>query len=190
MKEYLFELIRFNIPDARVLDAFAGTGTIGLEALSRNAKSAVFIERDHRAFDLLKQNVSKIGVEDDSFCWRTDVCRTSFVPKGYENFLPYDVIFFDPPYPMVPGLKAGDPLHKALERLAKEQVSSEEAILMFRVPEKTDFEMPDVWSAVDEMSVASSTIHIFRKTASLDSTSPSPDEATDDASSADESSEP
>ncbi|MCA9039805.1 MAG: 16S rRNA (guanine(966)-N(2))-methyltransferase RsmD [Planctomycetaceae bacterium] len=168
MKEYLFEEIRANVQGARVLDAFAGTGTIGLESLSRGADSIVFMEQDHKAFDLLKQNVAKLGVEKETFCWRTNVVRSSFLPKGHENFLPYDLIFFDPPYPMVPGLKDQDPLYKALVRLHKDQVSAENALLLFRAPQKTDFEIPDIWTVVDELSVASSTIFFYRKTASLE----------------------
>ncbi|QDU81883.1 Ribosomal RNA small subunit methyltransferase D [Polystyrenella longa] len=168
MKEYLFERLRNNVPDARVLDVFAGTGTIGLEALSRGAKSVIFIERDHRAFDILKQNISKIGVEEETFCWRTDVFRTSFMPRGYEELQPYDVIFFDPPYPMVPGLKPSDPLYKSIERLAKEKVSSEDALLLFRTERYTEFELPAVWTIVDKMSVSSSTMYFCRKTSSID----------------------
>src|ERR687895_355607 len=72
VKEHLFQ--RLGAFDGeRVLDVFAGTGTIGLEALSRGARTAVFVERDHKAFELLRKNVAALGVTDETLCWRADV---------------------------------------------------------------------------------------------------------------------
>lgn len=169
MKEFLFEELRYNIPDARVLDAFAGTGTIGLEALSRGAKSVVFIEQDHKAFELLNQNIGRLEVESETFAWRSNILRSSFLPKGFDDFVPYDLMFFDPPYPMVPGMSAKDPLYKTLERVARDTVSSHEAVLLFRTERKTDFEIPPEWTVVDELTVSSSTMYFYRKTDSLES---------------------
>lgn len=163
MKEFLFERLCNVVPGCKVLDVFSGTGTIGLEALSRGAESVIFIEQDHRAFDILKKNVSKIGVEEETMCWRTDVLRCSFNPKGVDHLLPYDLIFFDPPYPMVPGMKAGDPLFKSLRRLARNTISSPEVTMIFRTGRKIDFDMPPEWELEETLSVSSSTMYIYRK---------------------------
>ena len=64
VKETLFERIGDELVDRKVADVFAGTGSLGLEALSRGAKSVVFIESDRRAFELLEQNVATLGVQD------------------------------------------------------------------------------------------------------------------------------
>lgn len=163
MKEYLFERLCNVVPGCKVLDVFAGTGTIGLEALSRGAESVIFIEQDHRAFDILKKNIAKIGVEEETMTWRANVLRCSFVPKGVDELLPYDLIFFDPPYPMVPGMKAGDPLYKSLKRLAKETVSSPEVTMIFRTGRRIEFDMPPEWELEETLSVSSSTMYIYRK---------------------------
>lgn len=135
----------------RVADIFAGTGTMGLEALSRGAQSVVFFEHDAHAHELLKQNVAMLGVEAETVCWRTDVFRTSFHPKGEscENFLPYDLIFFDPPYRLAPKIQPKSLLYAALERLAKPSLCEPEALLILRCDDHAEFELPPVW-ALDE----------------------------------------
>ena len=104
VKEILFERTQDLLVDRRIADIFSGTGSLGFEALSRGAQSVVFLESDGKAFELLKQNVAALGVEDRTLCWRTDALKSSFHPKGVDAFLPYDVVFFDPPYRMVAGL--------------------------------------------------------------------------------------
>ena len=74
-KVILFDRIEAKCVGARVADIFAGTGSLGFEALSRGAKTAVFAEADHRAHSLLKQNAAQLGIEQDVVCWRVDVTR-------------------------------------------------------------------------------------------------------------------
>ncbi|WP_272009630.1 16S rRNA (guanine(966)-N(2))-methyltransferase RsmD [Roseovarius sp. ZX-A-9] len=80
-------------PGARVLDLFAGTGALGLEALSRGAAHATFVENGRKAQDLLGQNITLCRVEDDSRVLRRDVRRIGPVEGA-----PFDLIFLDPPY--------------------------------------------------------------------------------------------
>lgn len=161
-KEHLFQKLG-DFRGERVLDVFAGTGTIGLEALSRGAESAVFVERDHKAFELLRRNVATLGVERDTFCWRVDVFRCSFRPKGREAMLPYDRIFFDPPYAIADQLRVGTPLYKAMERLARDDVSEPGAELVLRVPLRQEVAVPDVWGLDELMTFGGMAIHRLRK---------------------------
>lgn len=159
-KEILFENMGGTLNGERVLDVFAGTGTIGLEALSRGAARVVFIENDHRAFQLLRGNVERLGVQDETFCWRTDALRSSFRPRNLPDFTPFDLIFFDPPYRMISGLVPGSPLFKSLERLARTDVSRPAVRLVLRVPRKTPFQMPDVWCPAWNLAISSMEIHV------------------------------
>jgi 16S rRNA (guanine966-N2)-methyltransferase len=90
----LFNSIAQHIEGAKVLDVFAGTGAIGLEALSRGAHDVTFVERDHTAQQVLARNVTTLNVENRVVIARTNV----------ENWLTtrddglYDLIFADPPY--------------------------------------------------------------------------------------------
>jgi len=163
VKEMLFERIQHLLVDRRIADVFAGTGSLGLEALSRGAKSVVFLESDRKAFELLKQNVAALGVEDRALCWRTDALKSSYRPKGVDEFLPFDVVFFDPPYRMAADLGTDSPIDRALVRLARDTVTADSALLFFRVPTQTDVECPPCWQHDTTLAISSMEIHVFRK---------------------------
>lgn len=146
----------------RVADIFAGTGTMGLEALSRGAKSVVFYEQNHEAHGLLKQNVETLGAKDQTVCWRTDVFRTSFHPKGCPDFLPYDLIFFDPPYKLASKIQPGSLLYASLERLANPELCSPQAWLIFRCENHAEFEMPPAWVLDQEHRVSKMILYFLR----------------------------
>ena len=84
------------LPDARVLDLFAGAGGVGLEALSRGAAHATFVERDARAVAALETNIRTLGVEGRASVLRLDVARAlaRLAAEG-ERF---GIVFLDPPY--------------------------------------------------------------------------------------------
>ncbi len=163
-KEILFEHIEHALVGRRVADVFAGTGSLGLEALSRGAASAVFIESDRRAFELLKKNVSALGVEDRVLCWRTDALKSSFRPKGVDAFLPYDVVFCDPPYRMTAQGKAGGLLRQALQRLAREGTTGADALLFVRASAGSGLSSLSGWNHESALEISSMEIHVYRKT--------------------------
>lgn len=154
----------------RVADIFAGTGTMGLEALSRGAKSVVFFEQDHEAHTLLKQNVETLGAQAESVCWRTDVFRTSFHPKGCPDFLPYDLVFFDPPYKLAPKIRPQSLLYAALERLANPTLCAPNALLIFRCDNDAEFELPPVWKRDQVHRVSRMVLYFYRFQPDTDST--------------------
>lgn len=82
------------LPDARVLDLYAGSGALGLEALSRGAGRADFVENDPRAFRALGENVAKLGAANVATLHRTNALRFA----GALGELEFDVAFADPPY--------------------------------------------------------------------------------------------
>lgn len=162
-KEQLFENLGGELNGERVADIFSGSGTIGLEALSRGASSVVFLEKDRLAQEALHANVDYLGVNDETLCWRTDVLRTSFGPKNADGRLPYDLIFFDPPYKMVPGLTSRSQLGKSLIRLARPHVTSENSTLIFRTPRNARFEMPGIWIPQWELCSSGMTFHVYQR---------------------------
>jgi methylthioribose-1-phosphate isomerase len=162
-KEPLFAHLASVLADARVADVFAGTGTLGLEALSRGAKSVVFLEQDRQAVELLRENVETLGVAEECLCWQTDAVRSSFRPHNVPQFVPFDVIFFDPPYGMLEGLHPGGLLFRAVERLARSTVSAPDAILCLRAPVRAEFEVPAVWDLWKTVRVSSMAMHLYRK---------------------------
>jgi 16S rRNA (guanine966-N2)-methyltransferase len=162
-KVMLFDRIRDRLPQARVADLFSGTGTLGLEALSRGAQSVVFVERDHRAYALLRQNVAALGVSQQTLCWRIDLRRCSLLPKGEIAWTPYDVVFFDPPYAVAADLQQGGDWHRCLVRLARPALTSAGALLVVRTPRDEPIVLPPEWLPNYEIHIASMTITLAVK---------------------------
>ena len=97
-RESLFNILaggRFGDPvtDARVLDLFAGTGALGLEALSRGAAFATFVDDGMKALGLIRQNIALCGAEAETRIVKRDARR---LPPNEDA--PYDLVFLDPPY--------------------------------------------------------------------------------------------
>ena len=93
VKEALFSIIQFEIPTARVLDLFGGTGQLGIEALSRGAKSAVFVDAGEPACRLIRENLKRTKLENEAKVVRSDYL--DYLKRCREKF---DIIFLDPPY--------------------------------------------------------------------------------------------
>lgn len=94
VKETLFAILGERVPDARVLDLYAGSGAIGIEALSRGATSADFVEHGRAPLDALRANLAKTRLEADARVHATDVDRFLATPDGG----PWDLVILDPPY--------------------------------------------------------------------------------------------
>jgi len=94
-KQVIFDVLatRVDLDGARILDIFAGSGSLGIEALSRGAAAVTFIERSGEALAVLEQNLLSLGIADRCERVRSDVYR--FLESGRK---PYDVVFADPPY--------------------------------------------------------------------------------------------
>lgn len=93
VREAWMSIVSAWLPDARVLDLFAGSGALGLEALSRGAREAHFIENAARSLDVLTKNITALGADDRAVVHRADAM--TFLEKLGER---YDVAFADPPY--------------------------------------------------------------------------------------------
>jgi len=100
VRESLFQIIlnyfSQDISETKLLDLFAGTGALGLEALSRGASTCVFVEKDIRAIKLIKKNIKTLGVDKRSLIIKSDVRRLSV--KNFKHLIPFDIILADPPY--------------------------------------------------------------------------------------------
>jgi 16S rRNA (guanine(966)-N(2))-methyltransferase RsmD len=93
LRETLFNVLAPRITGARVLDGYAGTGAVGIEALSRGAAHVTFVERDARAAALIETNLAHSGVTD-----RYAIIRAGFAGNDDALGGAFDLIFLDPPY--------------------------------------------------------------------------------------------
>jgi 16S rRNA (guanine966-N2)-methyltransferase len=95
LRETLFNILAPRMAGARVLDGYAGTGAIGIEAASRGAGHVTFVERDRRAQALIEDNLAQCGVPADGYV----IIRAS-VSRALDDLhaAPFDIMIFDPPY--------------------------------------------------------------------------------------------
>ena len=96
VREALFNILGGKVPDAAVLDLFAGSGSLGLEALSRGARRAVFVDNDSRCINTIKKNIKKLGIEGDIKVMQLNAAQG--IKKLHNNEAKFDLIFMDPPY--------------------------------------------------------------------------------------------
>ena len=122
VKEAMFSIIQFDIPGARVLDLFGGTGQLGIEALSRGAKSAVFVDAGEPACRLIRENLKRTRLENDARVVRADYL--DYLSKCRET---YDIVFLDPPYAEVF-------LETALKKLTEIDILQTGAIIVAERP--------------------------------------------------------
>lgn len=96
LRKSLFDVVSSRLGGARVLDLYAGSGSLGLEALSRGAESAVFVERGRQACDAIRKNVHELGLGGRAEILSKDVW--SALSKLVHREARFDVVFADPPY--------------------------------------------------------------------------------------------
>lgn len=101
LRETLFNVLGPGVADSRFIDLFAGTGAIGIEALSRGASEVVFVENHAPAATLIRRNLESLGIRKGALVLATDALRglEKLASKGKNRTSPYDYVFFDPPYP-------------------------------------------------------------------------------------------
>ena len=102
VKEALFSIIQTYVPEAIFLDLFAGSGAIGIEAISRGAKEAIFIDTNPKCVEVIKENVTKGKIVDCSRIYNTDY-KTALKKLQGEII---DIIYVDPPYNKNMGIDA------------------------------------------------------------------------------------
>ena len=120
VKESLFALIQSYLEDATVLDLFAGSGNLGIEALSEGAKEIYLVDKNKKACQVIKRNINKIGIEaSDIFCGD----YKSALEKYQEQSIKFDIIFLDPPYQT-------DLVKKSMEVIEKYELLSKNGIIV------------------------------------------------------------
>lgn len=118
VKESIFNIVQFDVEGRKVLDLFAGTGQLGIEALSRGAERCVFVDRSREAVKVIQENVRTIGFENRSRVAVGDA--VSFLTSCREKF---GLAFLDPPY-------ASDLLDQALLKMSEIDIMTENGIIV------------------------------------------------------------
>ena len=134
VKETLFNILMpYIYSDTAFLDLYSGSGAIGIEALSRGAGRAVFVENNRAALECIRENLKKTGFTDRAEIMNTDVLTALHRLEGRACF---DMIFLDPPYDK--GYEKG-----VLEYLAGSAIVSDDALIITEASVNTDFDYVD-----------------------------------------------
>lgn len=156
IKETLFNMIAFDIPDCNFLDLFSGSGQMGIEALSRGAAKAVFIEKDKKALNSISNNLKKAKLTEEAVVYSEDVFSGLNRLKASE---PFDIIFMDPPYNKL--------IEKqVLEQLKDKSFVNEDTLIIVEASLETDFSyISALGYAITKEKTYKTNKHIFLKRA-------------------------
>ena len=128
-RESVFNQLRGHLNEGIVLDLFAGVGTMGLEAISRGAKTAILVEQDRKIHTMLVQNINTIGGGDQAVALQSDALSSIpllRVPR------PVDIVFIDPPYAMMVEEKTRERIFEQIANL--ELILDPEGLIILRTP--------------------------------------------------------
>jgi len=156
VREAMFNILShsiddFSFNDARVLDLFAGTGALGLEALSRGAKFILFIEESAAARGLIRSNAETLGATGQVKIWRRDAAHLALL----DNIPPFNLVFADPPYNK--GL--GD---KALAGLVNGNWLADGAIIVLEEAKSAEITIPDLLQTLTTRDYGDTTAYFFQ----------------------------
>ena len=152
-RKALFDLIGPRVIGSVFLDLFAGTGSVGIEALSRNAASAVFVENAGKAVQVIEYNLKTLGVEGRSSVFRNDVL--SWLNIASEKGDEFDIIFVGPPY--YKGYA-----DRALDSLAKKNILKKGGLIFVQRHKKEKVIIPGGFELADERKYGDTVLLIIK----------------------------
>jgi 16S rRNA (guanine966-N2)-methyltransferase len=162
VKQALFDrLITLEAFGGNALDIFAGTGSLGLEVLSRETDHCVFVERDRRTRSVLERNVTEMGFDDRATVLGVDACSTawlSLLPKR-----PIRLVFLDPPYAMLTEPRDVDRLRELFKAILP--VMEEAGTLVLRTQEFTEIPTHEGWDGPVTYKYGSMNVSFYTKPA-------------------------
>lgn len=152
IKETLFNVISDQIPQTRFLDLFAGSGAIGIEALSRGAQSAAFVEQDRRAVQIIRENLNFTNLSADARVITGDVIRMVETMNGEH---PFGIIFMDPPY-------GHEWEKKVLSALSSNTIADEHTLIIVEASLETDLSYAgDLGFRIEREKAYKTNKHVF-----------------------------
>lgn len=156
IKEALFNIWQMRIADADFLDLFAGSGSMGIEALSRGARNVVFVEKSQRAVNIIKRNLSICNFKEKCEVYRDDVFRKIVWLK--ENGYVFDIIYLDPPFTI------DEIFLPVMKTLSDTKILKEQGVVAIRT--KREKEMPDLIGALEKIKLKTygiSSVHFYEQ---------------------------
>lgn len=151
VKETLFNWLMNDIAGARCLDCFAGSGSLGFEALSRYAEQVVMIEKDVKAAAQLTENLASLGVDSN------DVKNMDCIDYLKQSDTPFDIVFIDPPFRL--GL-----VNKTVALLEQNNWLKPNSLIYVEIEsENTDLKIPATWQLIKEKLAGQVKYQLYQK---------------------------
>jgi 16S rRNA (guanine966-N2)-methyltransferase len=150
VKAALFSILGGSLPAVTAADFFSGTGSFGLEALSRGAARCVFFEKDREALRRLRANLESTGLSGRGTVWAGDLFRAPLPVPGHEAGS-LRLVSFDPPYPLLAGGKSREQIRKLLAELPVSGWPADDAVYVIRHDRKMTVPMEGVPLAVTDV---------------------------------------
>ena len=151
VRESLFNIIRRDVPDTKVLDLFAGSGALGLEALSRGACRAVLADKAGKAIDCIRRNVETLGFAQQSTVLRGD---WRGVLQRLENSS-FDLVFLDPPYSLTQ-------YREITDALIENELLSDDALIVIEHRKDVMPELSPPFTLKNNRTYGDTVIHFYR----------------------------
>ncbi len=148
VKESIFDLVQFEVEGACVLDLFAGTGALGLEAASRGARRVYLVDSNKQAVKIIKENFK--NVSEDFVVQNTDYL--TFLDSTREKF---DLIFLDPPFDSDLGVRS-------IKRILNKDLLNPDGTIVFETAADRDFDFSSFNLKVDRRKYGSVAVYILR----------------------------
>ncbi len=152
IKETLFNMIAFDIPECEFLDLFSGSGAMAIEALSRGGKRAVLVEKDTKALACIEQNLEKTRLKAEA---KVVACVVFEAFKRLEGEQ-FDIFFMDPPYAL-------ENIQTVLEILAKKKFLKEDGYIILERSTKTIVKLPQNLVLWKEKQYRTTTLSFIRR---------------------------
>jgi 16S rRNA (guanine(966)-N(2))-methyltransferase RsmD len=151
VKGAIFNILS-SVEDKKILDLFAGSGALGIEALSRGAKEVVFVDKSFSSMNLIRKNLEKLGFKDKSRLIKKDTIR--FLKGDFEES--FDLILADPPY-------GKEVCQKLLEILAEKDFLSADGVLVIEHHKKEKIEKVENFILLKERKYGDTVVSFFAK---------------------------
>lgn len=156
VREAIFDILQERVKGKKVLDLFAGTGALGIEALSRGAERAIFVEYDPHILTALRRNIKECHLEKKSEILPCDVGRGIRILASRGEV--FDLIFIDPPY-------ARGLVEETLKELCQNALVSPQGIIIAEHSLKEDLSTPITWELIDRRQYGKTNISFWRLSA-------------------------
>lgn len=148
VKMTIFDILGEHVAGKKVLDLFAGTGNLGIEALSRGANTATFVDASKEALAVIKENLNTVRPQEP-----TKVVLSSFLKFINNTSETYDLIFLDPPFEMIDKIR--------IDQVAK--VLAEGGIIVYKVESTAKRLKTDLFSLLDARKIGVNTVYFLSK---------------------------